>query len=130
LLPTAFGDTFHNLGSRRLRVALASFWPARSDVSCVLGSVNPLAVLASLACRRNRSDSGSIRKQSGKRDVGHFRNAPRGWHTQPMNALWLTLLFAAPWLAAIAYTWSRAPRMDGPPPSMAERTRERLWPKS
>jgi hypothetical protein len=47
-----------------------------------------------------------------------------------MHALWLTLLFAAPWLAAIAYTWSRAPRMDGPPPSQAERTRERLWPKS
>jgi hypothetical protein len=44
-----------------------------------------------------------------------------------MNALWLSLLFAAPWLAAIAYTWSRAPRMDGPPPSMADRTRERLW---
>jgi hypothetical protein len=44
-----------------------------------------------------------------------------------MNALWLTLLLAAPWLAAIAYTWSRAPRMDGPPPSTAERARERLW---
>jgi hypothetical protein len=58
MLPTAFGDTFHNLGSRRLRVALASFWLARSDVSCVLGSVNPLAVLASLACRRNRGDLG------------------------------------------------------------------------
>ena len=44
-----------------------------------------------------------------------------------MNALLVTLLLAAPWLAAIAYTWSRAPRMDGPPPSMADRTRERLW---
>jgi hypothetical protein len=44
-----------------------------------------------------------------------------------MNALWLTLLFASPWLAAIAYVWRRAPRMDGPPPSMAERARERLW---
>jgi hypothetical protein len=44
-----------------------------------------------------------------------------------MNALWLTLLFGAPWLAAILYTCSRAPRMDRPPPSMADRTRERLW---
>jgi hypothetical protein len=46
-----------------------------------------------------------------------------------MNALLLTLLFGAPWLAAIAYTWSQAPRMDGPPPSMADRARERLWAK-
>jgi hypothetical protein len=44
-----------------------------------------------------------------------------------MTALWLSLLFASPWLAAIAYTWSRAPRMDDPPPSMADRTRARLW---
>jgi hypothetical protein len=45
-----------------------------------------------------------------------------------MHALWVTLLLAAPWLAAIAYVWPRAPRLDGPPPSMAERARERLWP--
>jgi hypothetical protein len=45
-----------------------------------------------------------------------------------MNALRLSLFLASPWLAAIAYTWLRAPRMDGPPPSMADRTRERLWP--
>jgi hypothetical protein len=44
-----------------------------------------------------------------------------------MNALWLSLFFASPWLAAIAYTWSRAPRMDDPPPSMADRARNRLW---
>jgi hypothetical protein len=43
-----------------------------------------------------------------------------------MIALWLSLLLGAPWLAAIAHTWSRAPRMDGPPPSMADRMRERL----
>jgi hypothetical protein len=42
-------------------------------------------------------------------------------------ALWLSLLFGAPWLAAIAYTWSRAPRMLDLPPSTADRTRERLW---
>jgi hypothetical protein len=44
-----------------------------------------------------------------------------------MDALWLSLLFGSPWLAGIAYVWSRAPRMDDPPPSMADRTRERLW---
>jgi hypothetical protein len=44
-----------------------------------------------------------------------------------MNALSLAVLFGAPWLAAIIYTWSRAPRMDGPPASMADRMRERLW---
>jgi hypothetical protein len=44
-----------------------------------------------------------------------------------MNALALTALLAAPWLAALTYTWSRAPRVDGLPQSMADRTRERLW---
>ena len=72
-------------------------------------------------------DSGSRRKHFGKRGAGRFHCSPRGWHTRPMNALWLSLLFASPWLAAIAYAWSRAPRMDGPPPSMADRTRDRLW---
>jgi hypothetical protein len=62
--------------------------------------------------------------EKGRRSL---RNSPPGWHNQPMNALWLSLLFGAPWLAAIAYTFSRVPRMDGPPPSMAHRTRERLW---
>jgi hypothetical protein len=55
------------------------------------------------------------------------RSSRRGWHTQPMNAVWLSLLFGAPWLAAIAYAWSRAPRADGPPRSYADRVRERLW---
>jgi hypothetical protein len=44
-----------------------------------------------------------------------------------MHALWLSLFFGSPWLAGIAYVWLRAPRMDGPPPSMADRARERLW---
>ena len=44
-----------------------------------------------------------------------------------MTALWLSLLFGAPWLVAIAYVWSRAPREDGPPPSMADYARDRLW---
>jgi hypothetical protein len=44
-----------------------------------------------------------------------------------MNALWLSLLFGAPWLGAIAYIWYRAPRQDAPPLSLADRTRERLW---
>jgi hypothetical protein len=44
-----------------------------------------------------------------------------------MNGLWLSLLFGAPWLAAIVWTWSRAPRADSVPPSMGERARQRLW---
>ena len=75
------------------------------------------------AARGECGDSGSIRKHFGKRGAGRFHC----WHTRPMNALWLLLFFASPWLAAIAYTWSRAPRMDDPPPSMADRARDRLW---
>jgi hypothetical protein len=44
-----------------------------------------------------------------------------------MNGLWLSLLFGAPWLTAIVWTWSRAPRADSVPPSMGERARQRLW---
>jgi WD40-like Beta Propeller Repeat len=68
-----------------------------------------------------------LRKESEKKGADATRNPPRGWHYRPMAALWLTLLIAAPWLAAIAYARSRAPRMDGPPPSMADRARARLW---
>jgi hypothetical protein len=39
----------------------------------------------------------------------------------------LSLLLGAPWLVAIIWTWSRAPRLDAVLPSMADRTRERLW---
>lgn len=68
-----------------------------------------------------------ISKESGKGGAARFRCLGCGWHYRPMNALWLSLLFGAPWLAAIAYVWPRAPRMDGPPPSLAQSTRERLW---
>jgi hypothetical protein len=43
-----------------------------------------------------------------------------------MEALWLSLLFGTPWLVAIAWAWSLAPRMDSVPPSMAARIRQRL----
>ena len=43
-----------------------------------------------------------------------------------MEAITLSLLFAAPWLVAIAITWWHAPRMETVPPSMAARMRERL----
>jgi hypothetical protein len=43
-----------------------------------------------------------------------------------MEGLWISLVFGAPWLVAIAWVWSRGPRMDGLPPSMADRLRERL----
>ena len=43
-----------------------------------------------------------------------------------MEGLWISLVFGAPWLVAIAWVWSRGPRMDGLPPSMADRMREHL----
>ena len=43
-----------------------------------------------------------------------------------MESLRISLVFGAPWLVAIAWVWLRGPRMDGPPPSMADRMRERL----
>jgi hypothetical protein len=39
----------------------------------------------------------------------------------------ISLLFGAPWIAAIVWTWWRAPRFDDVPPSMADRARTRLW---
>lgn len=39
----------------------------------------------------------------------------------------LALLLGAPWLVAIALVWSRAPRVDDVPPSMADLARRRLW---
>jgi hypothetical protein len=68
------------------------------------------------------------------RQVGGVRNVERrprrlrrGWHNLAMSTLLLSLLFAAPWLAAIAWVWSRAPKLEGPAPSLADRARERLW---
>jgi hypothetical protein len=55
------------------------------------------------------------------------RRSRRRWHNRAMSTLLLALLFTAPWLAAIAWVWPRAPKMDRPPPSLADRTRERLW---
>jgi hypothetical protein len=43
-----------------------------------------------------------------------------------MTALGLSLLFAAPWLVAIAWTWSRAPRTERIPPSLGELAVRRL----
>jgi hypothetical protein len=39
----------------------------------------------------------------------------------------ISLVLASPWIVAIIWTWSRAPRYDGVPPSMADRVRDRLW---
>jgi hypothetical protein len=44
-----------------------------------------------------------------------------------MAAIWLSLLFGAPWLVPAAILWPRARRVDVVPPSAAERARERLW---
>jgi hypothetical protein len=43
-----------------------------------------------------------------------------------MDAVLLSLLLASPWLLAIAWTWSRAPRMESVVPSLGERARQRL----
>jgi hypothetical protein len=43
-----------------------------------------------------------------------------------MQAIALSLLFGAPWLAAIVVIWSRAPRGDVATPSLGERSLERL----
>jgi hypothetical protein len=39
----------------------------------------------------------------------------------------ISLLLSSPWIVAIIWTWSRARRADGVPPSMADRVRDRLW---
>ena len=51
--------------------------------------------------------------------------APR--HTGQVDALWLSLMLGAPWLVAIAWTWSRVPRTDRVPPSLGDLARQRLW---
>jgi hypothetical protein len=43
-----------------------------------------------------------------------------------MQGIAISLLFGAPWIAAIAWTWSRAPRADRATPSAGERALERL----
>jgi hypothetical protein len=43
-----------------------------------------------------------------------------------MSSLWLSLVLGAPWIVAIAWAWTRAPRVDSVPPSMGEIARRRL----
>jgi hypothetical protein len=49
------------------------------------------------------------------------------WHSDEVPAVFMSVFFASPWLVAIAWTWSRAPRSDSVPQSLAGRARERLW---
>src|SRR5689334_22089846 len=114
--------------STRFRAAAVTPTRVREAFGLAICAMRATGSTFGLRTARECGDSESRRKHFGKRGAGRFRCSPRGWHTRPMNALWLSLLLASPWLAAIAYTWSRAPRMDVPPPSMADRTRERLWP--
>jgi hypothetical protein len=44
-----------------------------------------------------------------------------------VESIGIALLLAAPWIVAAIWTWSRAPRFEGVPPSMADRARDRLW---
>jgi hypothetical protein len=43
-----------------------------------------------------------------------------------MESVWLSLLFGAPWFVAIAWSRSRAPRIEAVPASMGERALQRL----
>jgi hypothetical protein len=43
-----------------------------------------------------------------------------------LNAIGLSLLLGAPWIVAIIWVWSRAPRFDAVPQSMGHRALERL----
>lgn len=43
-----------------------------------------------------------------------------------MYGIGLLLVLVAPWLVAIGWVWSRAPRDDSVPPSMGERALQRL----
>jgi hypothetical protein len=43
-----------------------------------------------------------------------------------MESVWLSLLFGAPWLAAIVWIRSRAPRIEVVPASMGARALQRL----
>jgi hypothetical protein len=44
-----------------------------------------------------------------------------------MSPIWLSLLFGAPWLVPTIWIWSRLPRTDDVPPSLANASRQRLW---
>ena len=44
-----------------------------------------------------------------------------------LDTIGITLLLGAPWIVAIIWTWSRVPRSDAVPRSMADVARERLW---
>jgi len=43
-----------------------------------------------------------------------------------LNSIRISLLLGAPWIVAIIWTWSRAPRFDGVSASIADRARNRL----
>jgi hypothetical protein len=44
-----------------------------------------------------------------------------------LDTIGVSLLLASPWIVATIWTWSRAPRFETVPPSMADRARNRLW---
>ena len=70
-------------------------------------------------------DRAEIRIDTVRKLLLHGDPAPN-WHTGPMQALGLSLLFGAPWLAAIAVLWTRAPRDGTATPSLGQRALERL----
>jgi len=44
-----------------------------------------------------------------------------------MSDVEISLVLAAPWIVASIWSWSRAPRTDDLPPSLADRACARLW---
>jgi len=66
---------------------------------------------------------GFVRRWSEPRQVAVFVGKVDGM----LNSIGISLLLGAPWIVAIIWTWSRAPRSDAAWPSMADRARNRLW---
>jgi len=66
---------------------------------------------------------GFVRRWSEPRQAAVFV----GKVDEMLSSIGISLLLGAPWIVAIIWTWSRAPRSDAAWPSMAQRTRERLW---
>jgi hypothetical protein len=44
-----------------------------------------------------------------------------------MDAIALSIILGAPWLAFLAVVWPRVPALDHVPPSLADQARRRIW---
>jgi hypothetical protein len=48
-------------------------------------------------------------------------------HSGCMDAIVLSIILSAPWLACLAVVWARVPPLDHVPPSLADQARRRIW---